>query len=98
MPKNENLPVEVTLTVKVDGHTLVFTQTGRATGGRFYGADPRAMGYSSDVSLENSIRDNVGDCIEVAAESAVIFLERAYPVRVTGLRQPGVAGQPASDT
>ena len=80
MPLLENLPVRVTLTVNLDGHTLTFEETGKVAGARYHGADPREHGYSTSDTLESGIRGTVDTCAARAIKRAEAFLCNAYPV------------------
>jgi len=78
MPMFESHPIKVTLTVEVDGHTLTFTETGKAIGARYHGADPRIAGYLLVDSLESKIRTTVEECVTEVSDKAEMFLSRAY--------------------
>ncbi len=80
MPTLEHLPVKVTLTVEVDGHTLTFEKTGEARGARYYGADPRKHRYASSETLESVIRGAVDTLTAGVAKRSAAFLHNAYPV------------------
>lgn len=80
MPLYEHKTVKVTLIVEVDGHTLTFEETGNAKGSRYNGADPRETGYSTDDTLEKSVRGTVDSYASNAARRANTFLARAYPI------------------
>ena len=79
MPLLEHLPVKVTLTVEVDGHTLTFEETGEVDGGRYNGADPRQRGYWISDTLELGIRDTVHTLTARVAKRSEAFLRNAYP-------------------
>jgi hypothetical protein len=91
MPMLEHQSIKVTLTVEVDGHTLTFTETGKAIGARYHGADPRVAGYSSGDSLESKIRTTVEECVTEVGDKAEMFLSRAY------LTHEGVAPGESTD-
>ena len=80
MPTLEHLPVKVTLTVEVDGHTLTFEEIGKVMGARYYGADPREHGYYLSEALESGIQGTVDTLIVRAAKRSAVFLRNAYPV------------------
>lgn len=86
MPMYEHLPVEVTVMVRVDGHTLTFSETGKAKGGRYHGEDP-APDRTVGETLEAAIRGTVDALIDDAGRAAGIFLAHAYPV-VSDPRRP----------
>ena len=79
MPTLEFLPVKVTLTVEVDGHTLTFENMGKVNGARYYGADPRKHGYSTSDTLEGGIRTAVDTCAAEVVKRSEVFLRAAYP-------------------
>lgn len=79
MPTYEHLPIEVTVTVRVDGHTLVFGGDGTAKGMRYHGREPGG-GYTVGETLEAGIRGTVDLLIDEAGREAARFLGRAYPV------------------
>ncbi len=76
----ENLPVKVTLTVEIDGHTLTFDGSGDARGARYHGTDPRENGYVASDTLESSIRAAVVAGSARAADAASELVARMYPV------------------
>lgn len=82
MPMYESRPVSVTLIIEVDGHTLTFEATRKATGARYHGKEP-PTGYTVQDSLESNIRGAVDTCITDITSRSGTFLARAYPTRAT---------------
>jgi len=77
MPALEALPVTVQITVQVDGHTLTFEETGKATGARYHGTEP-PRNFSNSV-LELNVQGTVDTCIARATKHALAFVANAYP-------------------
>jgi hypothetical protein len=87
MPLRESMSATVTLIIEVDGHTLTFAEVApRVAGARYHGADPdpAGLGFSVGNTLENSIRERVDECIDVAASRAREALKRLYPITGEG--------------
>ena len=79
MPIYESMPVTVRLITEVDGHVLTFEETGKATGGRYHGADPAP--YTAAETLESRVRGTADTNIARATAKAMRALSRLYPVR-----------------
>lgn len=78
MPLRESKSIKVTMIVEVDGHTLRFEESGKATGARYHGEEPPAS-FRNSV-LEANIRAAFAECVARATLSVGTFLIRAYPV------------------
>lgn len=84
MPERESLPVRIRLVIEVDGHTLTYEETGKATGGRYHGG-PVSRGFDSSV-LEREVRGTADTCIARATKRATETLRRLYPLQHDDVR------------
>jgi hypothetical protein len=73
----ETRPVTVTLTVQVDGHELVFTESGKASGAFYHGEKPP---HDYNEIMEKAIRGTVDTLTERVSRKSAGFIARAYPV------------------
>jgi len=79
MPILESLPVKVKLIIEVDGHTLTFTEDGKAVGGR-------------RADLEEIVRGSIDTMIASVHRKAMQFADRAWSSwEGVGDRDRGVA-------